>query len=260
MLRGPDDVFRAHVLPRLLAAPAELIVDALPPLTPHMRFLEIGAGGGVVARAVVERIAGLGRLVAVDEDLALCAELPVGPRRAGRAQASLPHLPFADRSFEVVIANLVFGDPHRDPAHLAEVHRVLRPGGYLLATVLLAGSFDALFDAVVHACEAAQLPALAAAAHKNRAALPSADDVAARVVGADIAVHSAGVEERAVGVFGGDALLADPLVVDVVLPALVGVPLPPAALVALRGSVDTFFPRGMPLITRTALVVGRVAR
>lgn len=260
MLRGPDDVFRAHVLPRLLAASAELIVDALPPLTPHMRFLEIGAGGGVVARAVVERIAGLGRLIAVDEDVALCGELPVGPRRAARAQAGLPQLPFADRSFEVVIGNLILGDPHRDPAHLAEVHRVLRPGGYLLATVFVAGSFDALFDAVVHACEAAQLPAFAAAAAKNRSALPSADDVAARVVGADISVHTAGVEDRALGVFSGAALLADPLVVEVVLPALVGVPLPPVALATLRGSVDAFFPRGMPLVTRTALVVGRVAR
>jgi type I restriction-modification system DNA methylase subunit len=60
-------VFTEQVLPRLLCAPAELLLDALPPLQPQTRFLEIDAAGGVVARPLVERIAGLGRLVTLDE-------------------------------------------------------------------------------------------------------------------------------------------------------------------------------------------------
>ena len=124
-LRGPPEVFAREVRPRLLAAPAELILDALPPLQPQMRFLEVGAGGAVVARPLLERIAGLGRLVAIDDDVDLACALPNAPKRAARAVAGFPQLPFAADVFDVAIANLVLGEVSKDGPRLAELRRVL---------------------------------------------------------------------------------------------------------------------------------------
>ena len=259
-LRGPPRVFASEVLPRLLAAPAELLLDALPPLQPQFRFLEVGAGGGVVARALVERIAGLGRLIAIDDDAALAAALPSGPRRSARAVAALPSLPFASLSFDVVLANLVLGDADRDPPRLAELRRVLRPGGWLLTTVALRGSFDELFDLLAEAYEATQLLQQKAVTEEARAALPDEGALRARAKDAGFVVSSIGVEERLLALVSGAALVDDPLVADVLLPAFSGAPLPEATKAALSSAADTWFKDGMPLRVRTAVVVARVAK
>lgn len=257
-LRGPPDVFQSQVLSRLLAAPAELILDALPPLQPQTRFLEVGAGGAVVARALVERIAGLGRLVAVDDDVTLAAALPVGARRAARAVAGFPQLPFVAGAFDVAIANLVLGDADKDGPRLAELRRVLRPGGWLLCTVALRGSFDELFDLLGEACEATQLMHQRQAIQEARAALPDVDGLRARFVDAGFAVPQIGVEERLLGLLDGAALVDDLLVREVLLPALTGAPLPEPAMTALQTATDTWFKHGMPLTVKTGIVTARV--
>ncbi len=259
-LRGPPDVFQSQVLSRLLAAPAELILDALPPLQPQTRFLEVGAGGGVVARALVERIAGLGRLVAVDDDLELAAALPAGPRRAARAVAGFPDLPFAAATFDVAIANLVLGDAVRDGPRLAELRRVLRPGGWLLATVVVRGSFEELFDLLGDGCADALLPHEAGALHAARAALPDEDALKDRFVDAGFSVAHVGVEERLLGLLAGAALVDDLLVREVLLPGLIGAPLADHALLALRSAADRHHSSGMPLKARTAIVTARIDR
>jgi len=45
------------------------------------------------------------------------------------ARASAQALPYADESFDLVISNGVFNLVEDKPQALAEVHRVLRPGG-----------------------------------------------------------------------------------------------------------------------------------
>ncbi|MDP2345441.1 MAG: class I SAM-dependent methyltransferase [Deltaproteobacteria bacterium] len=257
-LRGPPEVFAREVLPRLLAAPAELILDALPPLQPQTRFLEVGAGGAVVARALVERIAGLGRLVAIDEDADLALALPAGPKRGARAVAGFPQLPFQNAVFDVAIANLVLGDAHKDGPRLAELRRVLRPGGWLLATVALRGSFDELFDLLGEACEATGLLQLRATTLEAKAALPDDDVLRARLTEAGYTVAQLGIEERLLCLIDGDALLDDALVREVLLPALLGVPLPEEARDALVRAANTWFKGGMPLRVRTAIITARV--
>ena len=256
-MRCPPEVFAREVLPRLLAAPAELILDALPPLQPQTRFLEVGAGGAVVARALIERIAGLGRLVAVDEDADLARALPAGPRRGARAVAGFPGLPFQSAVFDVAIANLVLGDGHKDGPRLAEFRRVLRPGGWLLATVALRGSFEELFELLAEACDATSLPQLKATAQEAKAALPDDDDLRARLTEAGYAVAQVGVEERLLCLIDGDDLLNDTLVSEVLLPALLGVPLPEEARDALVRAANTWFKGGMPLRVRTAIITAR---
>ena len=259
-LRGPPEVFAREVRPRLLAAPAELILDALPPLQPQMRFLEVGAGGAVVARPLLERIAGLGRLVAIDDDVDLACALPNAPKRAARAVAGFPQLPFAADVFDVAIANLVLGEVSKDGPRLAELRRVLRTRGVLVATVALRGSFDHLFEILAEACVAASLLQLHATTLQAKAALPDEDALAQRLTSAGYVVSQLGVEERLLCLLDGKGLLNDPLVTEILLPSLLGVPLPDSAQGALARALDSRFPAGMPLIVRTGIVSARVEK
>jgi len=88
----------------------------------HGRVLEIGSGTGRNARA------GRAPDVALDLDLGFL-------RRAGGAQARVcgdaGALPFQDQSFDTVIESLVFCSVPDPGRALAEIRRVLRPGGEL---------------------------------------------------------------------------------------------------------------------------------
>ena len=102
-----------------------------------MRFLELQAGGAVLSRSLLERIAGLGKLIAIDDDDALASGLPAAARRAARVVAALPSLPIQSGSIDVVIANLVMdGADVSDGDKTAEIKRVLKPAGWLVLSVL----------------------------------------------------------------------------------------------------------------------------
>jgi SAM-dependent methyltransferase len=256
MTRTSADAFARDVVPRLLAASAELLLDVLPPLQPQTRFLEVGAAGGLVARTLVERIAGLGRLVAVDVDPAHVAALPAAPRRAARAVASVP-LPLADAAFDVALANLVLGGDD-DARWWPELRRVLKPGGALLCTMFVRGSWDTLFDLVAEAGEVAGFDAVTDAVLRARDALPAEAALvdAARAHGLAPALPT-GVEERLVGfAVDGAALRSDPIVRDVLLPSFLGGSDhdPRAVDDAIDDVVRAYFPGGVPVVARTAVL------
>ncbi len=91
------------------------------------RVLEVGAGEGQVARAIAE--AGAGFVVGTDITAAQVVEAVRrggGPRYARSAAAALP---FADGSFDAVVACLVFEHIDDVDGAIAEVARVLEPSG-----------------------------------------------------------------------------------------------------------------------------------
>jgi len=92
---------------RLLLSPHRLA--QLLPLSPQVTVLEIGAGGGYYARPLSGLVQGSHLLLPVQGD-------------AGR-------LPIANQSVDVVIAVTVLGEVPSAEATIAEVQRVLRPGG-----------------------------------------------------------------------------------------------------------------------------------
>jgi SAM-dependent methyltransferase len=91
------------------------------------RVLEVGTGEGQVARAVVD--AGAGHMVGVD---LAGAQIREAVRRGGGPvylQAVADGLPFGDGVFDAVVACLVFEHIETVDEAIAEVARVLRPGG-----------------------------------------------------------------------------------------------------------------------------------
>ena len=92
--------------------------------------LDVGTGEGQVAR--LARAAGARRVIGVDPTSAQVAE---AARRGGGvayARAAADHLPIASASVDAVVACLVFEHIEAVDAALAEVARVLAPGGRFL--------------------------------------------------------------------------------------------------------------------------------
>lgn len=252
----------AEAAPRLYGASAELLLDALPPLQPHSRFLEVSAGPGMLSRALAERIAGLGRLIAIEEDPGLARHLPSTRGRSARAVAAVDRLPFAAGSFDVALGNLAVGDPLNDGARLSELRRTLRPGGWLLLTAFLKGSFDELLDVLTEACETESLPDARRALLDVREGLPEPDDLSSALAAAGLPVVHLGVEERALFFPGGAAAFEDPLVRELLVPSwLMDLELPERAWEAAARAAQTYLPGARFAVRlRTAISTSRVER
>ena len=96
--------------------------------------LELGAGTG---HNLEHYPATLGRLVLTEPDPHMAKRLRAQVAESGRAnvevvEAGAESLPFGDGEFDTVIATLVFCTIPDPPAALAEVARVLKPGGRML--------------------------------------------------------------------------------------------------------------------------------
>jgi SAM-dependent methyltransferase len=101
---------------------------------PESRWLELGAGPGMLWRANQDRLPAGWRVVLSDFSPGMVGEARQHLAADGRFAflvADARALPFRDASFDGVIANhMLYHVPDR-PAALAEIRRVLRPGGRL---------------------------------------------------------------------------------------------------------------------------------
>jgi SAM-dependent methyltransferase len=112
---GADPEYTEQILP--LAA-AEL--------AGYHRVLDIGCGDGQIARLLAGRGADVVGVDPTWNQLAVAAERAGGPAYARAAAADLP---FAPAAFDAAVACLVFEHIDDVDAAIAEVARVLRPGG-----------------------------------------------------------------------------------------------------------------------------------
>jgi demethylmenaquinone methyltransferase/2-methoxy-6-polyprenyl-1,4-benzoquinol methylase len=109
---------------------------AVAALRPGMQVLDIAGGTGDLARAFAAGVGSQGRVVLTDINESM---LRVGRDRLLDQGVVLPtaacdaeHLPFADASFDLVSVAFGLRNMTHKEAALAEMGRVLRPGGRLL--------------------------------------------------------------------------------------------------------------------------------
>ncbi len=132
-------------VPSMFAAPAQDLAARMD-LTNARTALDVGAGSGVVACAMAKRTS----VVATDpstEMLRLARENGI----AAVVASSLPRLPFGDGRFDRVTAGFVLSHVASYRESLAEMARMLRPGGKLGVTAwsCLSNPFRDHWDALV---------------------------------------------------------------------------------------------------------------
>ena len=129
----------------LLLSPAELVRRL--GVAEDARVLEIGPGPGYFSPAVARRVA-RGRLELFDLQREMLAKARRRLRRAGATnvgfvQGDGTRLPYRDASFDAAFLVAVLGEVPDPRACVAEIARVLRPGG-VLSVSELPGDPDAL--------------------------------------------------------------------------------------------------------------------
>jgi len=97
-------------------------------LSPELTVLEIGVGGGYYAQPLSRLVRSFVALDLQAEMLNRLRHKPLSARLLP-VQADASHLPIAENSIDVVIAVTVLGEVPSAEETIAEVRRVLRPGG-----------------------------------------------------------------------------------------------------------------------------------
>ena len=109
----------------------QLVRDALGAATGH-RVIDVGCGPGFYAAELLEQVGPDGQIVGVDASaamLAVAARRCDGRGRAEFREAQATSLPVESESFDRALSVQVLEYVADVPAALAEIHRVLRPGG-----------------------------------------------------------------------------------------------------------------------------------
>jgi len=118
--------------------------------------LDIGCGSGAYVEPACQRLTRGGRLLAGDLSWGMLRDLASKPTPPPLSlfNGDAMRLPLPDGGCDVVLANhMLYHVPHIEAA-VAEVHRVLQPGGYLVAATNARDSMQRFITEVEEACRA----------------------------------------------------------------------------------------------------------
>jgi SAM-dependent methyltransferase len=119
------DTYERVAVPWFTDLAEDLIVAVAP--APGEQILDVGTGTGL-ALQVAHRVSPSSTIVGVDPSLGMLSKLRLGSV-AKRVSAMAPGLPFAPRSFDVVLANLSLSHVPNLAEAVADVFHLLRVGG-----------------------------------------------------------------------------------------------------------------------------------
>lgn len=143
-----------EILPAYAARFASMILRALE-IRPAARVVEVGCATGHLTRALARRLDLEGHLTALDEAPAFVAEARAKIEADTTAHAPVAllarpgvprSLPVDDQSADLVVSNLAIASAADPRAAVHEAARVLAPGGQLVVSAALRGTWGEFFD------------------------------------------------------------------------------------------------------------------
>ena len=162
--RSSAEEYEKHLVPRIYAPWAEFVVGRANP-QPGEHVLDVACGTGIGARLAARRTWPSGRVVGLDADPGMIEVAHSFASDAAAAVelfcASAVSMPFDDASFDLCLCLQglqFFPDP---VSGFAEMRRVLKPGGRLVASVWAPLEQNAGYYALVTALERRQIFATA---------------------------------------------------------------------------------------------------
>ena len=162
--RSSAEGYEKHLVPRIYAPWAEFVVGRANPRSGE-HVLDVACGTGIGARLAARRAGPSGRVVGLDADPGMIEVAHSFASDAAAAVelycASAVSMPFDDASFDLCLCLQglqFFPDP---VSGFAEMRRVLKPGGRLVASVWAPLEQNAGYYALVTALESRQIFATA---------------------------------------------------------------------------------------------------
>jgi ubiquinone/menaquinone biosynthesis C-methylase UbiE len=134
---GPES-YERFAVGRLFRQLAERFLEGVS-LQPGDRVLDVACGTGIVARVAAPRVAPSGRVVGLDLNEGMLAVARACSVEEGTSiawkQGDATALPFADAEFDVVLCQQGLQFVPDKARALAEMHRVVAPGGVVAVAV-----------------------------------------------------------------------------------------------------------------------------
>lgn len=134
----PAEAYELYLVPNVFRPWTEHILSQAPNLI-GLRILDAGCGTGIVARLAAGAAGPAGEVTGLDIDPAMLAVAALQPQPDSAVhirwvEANALHMPFGDASFDIAFSleGTQFFPDH--VAGLAEIRRVLAPGGRLITT------------------------------------------------------------------------------------------------------------------------------